>query len=86
MIFEKHSVEGETRVNVCGVSFGGDELIVSAEPCTIESRGQMLETALAVKEAGAAILRGGRRDAGGSRAPGTGNVRRRTEFDARDVF
>ncbi|MDD4102274.1 MAG: 3-deoxy-7-phosphoheptulonate synthase [Kiritimatiellae bacterium] len=59
MIFDKHNVEGETRVNVCGVTFGGSELIIIAGPCTVESRGQMLETALAVKEAGAKFLRGG---------------------------
>lgn len=59
MIFEKNSVEGEARVKVCGVTFGGVELVVIAGPCTVESRGQMLETACAVKEAGADILRGG---------------------------
>ncbi|MFN2136824.1 MAG: 3-deoxy-7-phosphoheptulonate synthase [Candidatus Promineifilaceae bacterium] len=38
---------------------GGNELIIMAGPCSVESRSQILETAHAVKEAGAHILRGG---------------------------
>jgi len=38
---------------------GGDELVIMAGPCSVESRSQILETAHAVKEAGAHILRGG---------------------------
>ena len=38
---------------------GGDEIIVMAGPCSVESREQILETAHAVKKAGAKILRGG---------------------------
>ncbi len=38
---------------------GGDDFIVMAGPCSIESRDQMLETAHACKEAGAHVLRGG---------------------------
>ena len=38
---------------------GGDEIIIMAGPCSVESRSQMIETALAVKEAGAQVLRGG---------------------------
>ncbi len=41
------------------VSIGGDEVVVIAGPCAVESREQILETAHAVKEAGAKILRGG---------------------------
>ncbi len=59
MIFEKNSVEGGVRVNLRGVTFGGDDLVIIAGPCTVESRGQTLESAAAVKEAGADILRGG---------------------------
>ncbi len=38
---------------------GGTRFCVMAGPCSVESREQILETALAVKAAGAAVLRGG---------------------------
>ncbi|MFO7661186.1 MAG: 3-deoxy-7-phosphoheptulonate synthase [Chloroflexota bacterium] len=38
---------------------GGDEVIVMAGPCSVESRTQIIETAIACKEGGAQILRGG---------------------------
>ena len=46
-------------VKIDGVSIGGDEIIVMAGPCAVESREQIFETAWAVKEAGAKVLRGG---------------------------
>jgi 3-deoxy-7-phosphoheptulonate synthase len=42
-----------------GVLMGGEDVVVIAGPCSVESRSQILETALAVKEAGARALRGG---------------------------
>ncbi len=42
-----------------GVTIGGDEIIIIAGPCSVESRSQLLETAQAVAEAGAHALRGG---------------------------
>jgi len=39
--------------------FGSDSLQVIAGPCAVENREQIIQTALAVKKAGAAILRGG---------------------------
>ena len=42
-----------------GVQVGGDEIIIIAGPCSVESRNQFLETAFAVKEAGAHAIRGG---------------------------
>ena len=42
-----------------GLSIGSDKLVVMAGPCSVESEEQILETAHAVKAAGAAILRGG---------------------------
>jgi 3-deoxy-7-phosphoheptulonate synthase len=42
-----------------GVSVGGNEVVVIAGPCSVESEGQILEAARQVKEAGAVILRGG---------------------------
>src|SRR5690606_38106177 len=38
---------------------GGKGLLIMAGPCSVESRSQILETAHAVKEAGAHVLRGG---------------------------
>lgn len=42
-----------------GLQMGGEELIIIAGPCSVESRSQILETAQAVCEAGAHALRGG---------------------------
>jgi len=48
-----------TKVNVAGVTIGGDEVIVMAGPCSVESEEQIHESAKAVAAAGAKILRGG---------------------------
>jgi len=48
-----------TVVDVNGVEVGGKRVSVIAGPCSVESRTQILETARAVKEAGAHMLRGG---------------------------
>jgi 3-deoxy-7-phosphoheptulonate synthase len=48
-----------TVVLVGGVRIGGPEIVVMAGPCSVESRDQLLQTARAVKQAGATILRGG---------------------------
>jgi 3-deoxy-7-phosphoheptulonate synthase len=48
-----------TKVHVAGVCFGGPEAVVIAGPCSVESRDQLLQTARAVRDAGAAMLRGG---------------------------
>jgi 3-deoxy-7-phosphoheptulonate synthase len=42
-----------------GVSIGGSGVVIIAGPCAVESRQQTLEIAIAVKEAGATVLRGG---------------------------
>lgn len=41
------------------VAIGGKEIIVMAGPCSVEGEAQIIETAQAVKEAGARVLRGG---------------------------
>ncbi len=46
-------------IDVGGVKIGGDHWVVCAGPCSVESREQILETARAVKKAGATLLRGG---------------------------
>jgi len=52
-----HPEDSVIRIN--GVSVGGNQVIVMAGPCSVESRDQLMETAAAVKEAGAHVLRGG---------------------------
>jgi len=46
-------------INVGDVQIGGRKVVMMAGPCSVESREMILETAHAVKEAGATILRGG---------------------------
>ena len=48
-----------TVVEVAGVAIGGSEVVVMAGPCSVENRQQIIDTALAVKRAGARVLRGG---------------------------
>ncbi|MBE7433964.1 MAG: 3-deoxy-7-phosphoheptulonate synthase [Anaerolineales bacterium] len=42
-----------------GFNIGGEDIVLIAGPCSVESRSQILETAQAVREAGANALRGG---------------------------
>ena len=49
----------DTVVKIDDVSIGGDEVVVMAGPCSAESKEQVDAVALAVKQAGAKILRGG---------------------------
>jgi 3-deoxy-7-phosphoheptulonate synthase len=48
-----------TRIRVNGCEIGGDEFIVMAGPCSVESEKQIMEAAEGVAEAGAHLLRGG---------------------------
>jgi 3-deoxy-7-phosphoheptulonate synthase len=50
---------GRTRVRVNGTVIGGDEFVVMAGPCSVESEAQIMRTAEGVAAAGAKILRGG---------------------------
>jgi 3-deoxy-7-phosphoheptulonate synthase len=49
----------DTIVTVGPVKIGGSRITVIAGPCAVESREQILETALRVRESGAVMLRGG---------------------------
>lgn len=49
----------DTIIDVRGVRIGGDHLVIMAGPCAVESREQLMESARAVKLAGAQVLRGG---------------------------
>jgi 3-deoxy-7-phosphoheptulonate synthase len=46
-----------TIIDVQGVKVGGKKIVVMAGPCAVESEEQLLETAIAVKKAGATVLR-----------------------------
>lgn len=48
-----------TILPIDGFTVGGEDIAVIAGPCSVESRSQIIETAQAVKEAGACALRGG---------------------------
>ena len=49
----------DSLVDVGKVQVGGKRVVVMAGPCAVENEKQLMEVARAVKEAGAAILRGG---------------------------
>lgn len=49
----------DSTIKVGDVTIGGKELVVMAGPCAVETEEQVVETARAVKAAGANILRGG---------------------------
>ena len=49
----------DTVIPVNGTQIGGRQVVVMAGPCAVEDRGQMRESAQAIKEAGVKILRGG---------------------------
>ncbi len=48
-----------SAIKVNGLAVGGDEFIVMAGPCSVENERQIMETAEAVAQAGARMLRGG---------------------------
>jgi len=49
----------KTVVRVGDLQIGGSQFVVMAGPCSVETRDQLMETADAVKRAGAQVLRGG---------------------------
>jgi len=51
--------EEDTVIDVGGAQVGGKAIAIMAGPCSVESKEQILETAFAVKKAGASFLRGG---------------------------
>lgn len=46
-------------IDVDGIQIGGAKFTLMAGPCSVESEEQLMKTAMAVKKAGATILRGG---------------------------
>src|ERR1035438_4607787 len=55
----KTVARARTIVQVGDIAIGGDEFVVMAGPCAVESERQLLDTAASVARAGARILRGG---------------------------
>ncbi|MGH9362547.1 MAG: 3-deoxy-7-phosphoheptulonate synthase, partial [Thermoanaerobaculia bacterium] len=49
----------DTVFEVGGLAIGGEEVVVMAGPCSVESEEQIRRTAEAVRAAGARVLRGG---------------------------
>lgn len=49
----------KSRIKVNGTEIGGDEFVVIAGPCSVESEDQIMRSAEAVARAGAKLLRGG---------------------------
>src|SRR6201997_3755853 len=48
-----------TEIKVAGATIGGDDFVVMAGPCSVESEKQILESAEIVAKGGAKLLRGG---------------------------
>src|ERR1700720_2586374 len=51
--------QGKTRIKINGTEIGGDEFVVMAGPCSVESEKQIMQAAEGVAAAGAKMLRGG---------------------------
>src|SRR5215831_4515834 len=56
---DQHGDATRTVVQVRNIEIGGNEFVVMAVPCAVESESQLLQTAEAVARAGARVLRGG---------------------------
>lgn len=49
----------DSIVNIGGIEVGGSNIVIMAGPCAVESREQLMESAMIVKKSGAQFLRGG---------------------------
>ena len=57
---EPRTAQDERSVlEIAGAKIGGETFALIAGPCAVESREQLLETAIAVRDAGGTLLRGG---------------------------
>ena len=55
----RESRAAPTTIRLGAATLGGDDFVIMAGPCTVESRDQVLETAIGVRQHGAHVLRGG---------------------------
>jgi len=51
--------EETTRVRIGDAEFGGPKIVICAGPCAVEGHQLLLDTARAIKDVGASVLRGG---------------------------
>lgn len=58
-LVSRQTSEQQTIVWIKDAAIGGEETIVIAGPCSVESREQTVSTAFSIKQSGAAMLRGG---------------------------
>jgi 3-deoxy-7-phosphoheptulonate synthase len=58
-LVSREAHKATSTINAGGVAIGGKKFQVMAGPCSVENEKQLLSTALAVRKAGATILRGG---------------------------
>jgi 3-deoxy-7-phosphoheptulonate synthase len=58
-LVSRESHPANSVINVDGLLIGGEQFTMMAGPCSVESEEQLINTARAVKAAGATILRGG---------------------------
>ncbi|MGH7525565.1 MAG: 3-deoxy-7-phosphoheptulonate synthase [Gemmatimonadales bacterium] len=58
-LIDRRRVPEGSRIAVRHLSFGGDQPVLIAGPCSVESEAMILETAAAVAQAGGDMLRGG---------------------------
>lgn len=58
-LVSKEYTGGKSVFDINGVLFGGEEVVMMAGPCTVESEEQLFEVAEAVARAGSKVLRGG---------------------------
>jgi 3-deoxy-7-phosphoheptulonate synthase len=58
-LVSREAHKANSVVDVNGIKLGGKKFHVMAGPCSVEDERQIMTTALAVKKAGATILRGG---------------------------
>jgi 3-deoxy-7-phosphoheptulonate synthase len=55
----RHFKPGGTKIRIGDVEIGGEQVVVMAGPCSVESRDQISQVAEAVAKSGARVLRGG---------------------------
>jgi len=55
----RHFKPAGTRIKIGDVEIGGDQVVIMAGPCSVESRDQIDQVAQAVAVSGAKVLRGG---------------------------
>jgi 3-deoxy-7-phosphoheptulonate synthase len=58
-IASREFISEDSSFPIDGIRVGGDEIVIMAGPCAVESREKLLEVAHAVREAGGHALRGG---------------------------